>query len=228
MVKQLLDKLIAKVDEQAWKTRPYVPFTALNTVWRSLDKRAGNILDIGCGKGEPMKFINRHKRFYTVGVDVFEPYINECKRQGTHNEYVLCDIQKLPFPRKSFDIVLCMEVLEHLQREAGQKLLEAMEEIARKQVIISTPVGTYKQHTYDDNPHQEHKTIWRPAELKKLGYKVRGHGLRNIGGREGLISSLPRIIQPLGYIVWVLVGPLVHFSPRLAGDMVCIKSLGVN
>jgi len=192
----LLNKLLDKLDNFIRKARPYVPFTVLNTVRRSLDKRAESILDIGCGEGAPMKSINRHKHFYTVGIDIFEPYINKCKRQGTHNEYVLCDVQNLPFHRKSFDIVLCMEVLEHLESEAGGKLLEAMEEVACKQVIISTPVGTYKQCSYDENPHQEHKIIWSPAELKKLGYKVRGHGIRNIGGRAGLISKFPKIIQP--------------------------------
>lgn len=221
----MLNKLLDKLDNFARKARPYVPFTVLNTVWHSLDRRAERILDVGCGKGEPMKFINRHKRFYTVGVDIFQPYIEECKKEGTHNEYVLCDVQNLPFQRKSFDIVLCMEVLEHLEREVGQKLLEAMEEIACKQVIISTPVGTYKQFSYDENPHQEHKIIWSPGEVRKLGYKVRGHGIRDIGGREGLISKLPRIIQPLGDIVWVVAGPLVRFFPRLSGDVVCIKKL---
>ena len=221
----MFNRHLDKLEHFAQKARPYVPFTVLNTVWRSLDKRTKSILDIGCGEGEPMKFINRHKRFYTVGVDVFEPYIDECKRQGTHNEYVLCDVQNLPFPRKSFDIVLCMELLEHLEREAGQKLLETMEEIACKQVIISTPVGAYKQYAYDENPHQEHRTIWGPDELRKRGYKVKGCGIRNIGGREGLISRLPRIMQPLGHIVWVAAGPLVHFLPGLAGDMVCTKRL---
>jgi SAM-dependent methyltransferase len=213
------------MDRFSRKARPYVPFTVLNTVWRSLDKQAESILDVGCGLGEPMKFINRHKQFYTVGLDTFKPYIDESKKEGIHDEYVLCDVQHMAFPRKSFDIVLCMEVLEHLEREAGQKLLETMEEIARKQVIISTPVGKYDQHTYDENPFQEHKTIWSPAELKKLGYKIRGHGIGNIGGREGIISRFPRIIQSLGDVMWVTAGPLVRFFPRLSGDMVCIKKL---
>jgi hypothetical protein len=31
--------------------RPWLPFTALNTVWRHLDRRARTALDVGCGKG---------------------------------------------------------------------------------------------------------------------------------------------------------------------------------
>ena len=44
------------------KLRPYIPFSALNTVWRKLDKSSRTILDVGCGKGEPMAFINRQGR----------------------------------------------------------------------------------------------------------------------------------------------------------------------
>ena len=220
-----VDKLLNKLDGLAQKTRPYIPFTVLNTVWRSLDKRNESILDVGCGKGVPMRFINRRSQFYTVGVDIFEPYLRECKRQGIHNEYILANVGKLPFQRKSFDIVLCMEVLEHLEKEEGGKLLQAVEEIARNQVIITTPVGTYKQDAYDSNPYQEHKFIWNPAEMKALGYKVQRLGLCHMSGEDELMARLPRVIKLLNLIIWVAAGPLVRLIPLLAGHMVATKSL---
>jgi SAM-dependent methyltransferase len=183
-------------------------------------------LDIGCGKGEPMRFINRDKQFYAVGVDIFELYLRQCRHQNIHNDYVLCDVRRLPFREKSFNTVLCLEVLEHLERGDGQRLLQAIEKIARHQVIISTPAGTYKQEAYDDNPHQEHRYIWIPSEMKRFGYKVRGCGLRNIRGMSGIQSPLPKVLRPLVDIVWILAGPLVHFFPKLGGDMVCTKELG--
>lgn len=104
--------------------RPIMPFTALNTVWRFLDKGAQSILDIGCGEGEPMKFINRRKWFYTVGLDVFKPYLLKAKREETHDDYVLCDVTYTPVKEKAFDVVIAIEVLEHLTREDGVKLLK--------------------------------------------------------------------------------------------------------
>jgi SAM-dependent methyltransferase len=220
---RVLNKFLERVDKLGSDLRPYIPFTALNTVWRSMD-RGGMILDVGCGKGEPMRFIKRHKRFYTIGVDIFEPYLKQCQHRNTHDDYVLCDIKRLPFKDKSFDTVLCLEVLEHLEREDGQRLLEALEKIARNRVIISTPVGTYKQEAYDDNPHQEHRYVWVPAEMKKFGYKVRGCGVRNISGMSGIQSPIPKVLRPLVNIVWVLAGPLAYFFPKLAGDMICTKN----
>lgn len=172
-----------------------------------------------------MRFINRHKRFYCLGADIFSPHLDEAKGQGSHNDYVLCDVQRLPIKEKTFDVVLCLEVLEHLSKEDGQELLEDMERIARRQVIVTTPLGRYRQGAYDGNPYQEHKHIWTLGELRRLGYKVKTLGLRNMGGEGGLPQHLPLVGPLLGNIVWVLAGPLTRFFPGLAGEMVCIKRL---
>ena len=185
-------------------------------------------MDIGCAKGEPMRFINRHREFYTAGVDVFEPYMREARREGIHDAYVRSDIRMLPFKRGSFDVVLCMEVLEHLERDEGVALLRVMEEIAVSQVIISTPVGSYRQEAYDSNPHQQHKHAWSPQEMRELGYQVRGIGIRGLGGKSGIQSPLPRVLHPFVNITWVSAGPLAYFLPRMAGDMVCHKRLRGN
>jgi len=79
-----------------------------------------------------------------------------------------------------------------------------MEKIARRQVIISTPAGRYQQGTLGENPHQEHRAFWHPAELKSLDYKVRGHGLQGLFGEKQLVSRIPKALRPLGNIVWLL------------------------
>jgi ubiquinone/menaquinone biosynthesis C-methylase UbiE len=170
------------------KARPYIPFTALNTVWRHIDSGSKTMLDVGCGKGEPAKFINRKGRYFAVGLDAFEPYLRQCRKDRIHNAYVQGDVRHLPFADKSFDVVICLEVLEHLEREDGEKLLKELERVAKRQVILSTPVGKYKQDVFDGNPHQEHKHIWNPAEMKEKGYRVKGIGLKNLGGKAGVES----------------------------------------
>jgi len=174
-----------------------------------------------------MKFINRHKRYYAVGVDIFEPYISECKNRGIYQDCIIGDIINLEnlVKPKSFDVVLCLEVLEHLNKADGFKLLTAVENIAVRQVILSTPVGKYVQHAYDHNPYQEHKSVWLPEDLYEKGYMVRGHGLRGWSGEDGVVLRIPKILSPLSNIVWVGAGPLVHFNPCLGGNMVGIKNI---
>lgn len=102
------------------KIRPYIPFTVLNTVWRHIGPETGTILDVGCGKGEPAMFINRNGGYFTIGLDAFDPYLKHCKTCGIHDTYIQADVRSLPFTDNSFDSVICLEVLEHLEKEDGE------------------------------------------------------------------------------------------------------------
>jgi len=174
------------------KMRPYIPFTSLNTVWRHLDTKGKTLLDVGCGKGEPAKFLNCKGKLFTIGFDAFKPYLKECRKDKIHSSYVQGDVRHLPFTDRSFDIVICLEVLEHMEKGDGEKLLKELERMAVKQIILSTPVGKYQQGVFDGNPHQEHKYIWNLAEMQEKDYQVKGVGLRNLGGKAGIESSIPR------------------------------------
>lgn len=207
------------------KARPYIPFTALNTVWRNLDNNVKSLLDVGCGKGVPVEFINRKHRYFVIGLDAFAPYLNECKKKRIHDTYVQADVRQLPFADSTFDCVLCLEVLEHLEKKDGEKLLSELERIASREVILSTPVGNYKQDNYDDNPLQEHKYIWEPMEIREKGYKVIGMGISKLNGLSGVQSTYPRLMRWLVDVAWIVVSPLAYVFPTLAGEMVCIKKL---
>ena len=171
--------------------------------------------------------INRIGYFYSMGVDIFAPDLDECKAKGIYNEYLLCDMQNLPFKNKSFDTVLCIEVIEHLEKEEGEKLIQTMEKIARRQVIISTPVGIWRQKGIDKqpNPYQKHRAVWFPAEFRNLGFKVRGCGIRRLCDEEGLLVRLPRILAPVRVLARTLAGPFVYFFPRLGAGMICFKKI---
>jgi SAM-dependent methyltransferase len=207
------------------RIRPYAPFTALNTVWRHLDKKSVNILDVGCGEGLPARFIQRHRHIFMLGLDIFLPSLLAARENNTHDQYVQADVRYLPIAEQSFDTVISMELLEHLDRQEGLDFLKALERIARRQVIITTPAGKHEQHTLAENPHQLHKYIWEPAELRQLGYKVRGHGLRNLGGLSGLQSPLPKVFRPVIDVIWLVTGPVAYFLPHLAGNAFAIKKI---
>lgn len=57
-----------------------------------------------------------------MGIDIFRPYLEEVRRKGVYHDLILGDVRFLPFKEKSFDAVICMEVLEHLERQDGERL----------------------------------------------------------------------------------------------------------
>jgi len=176
-----------------------------------------------------MAFLNKHGKFEAVGIDIFKLYLKEAKNKGRFRDLILGDVRYLPFKDKSFDTVICMEVLEHLEKADGYKLLDELERVARRQVLLTTPVGKHELHPFDENPYQEHKYIWKVEELRKLGYKVRGRGLINIGGPSGCqIKKLPEplksivvniIVKPL----WIVTSLFTYFFPILGGNIICEK-----
>lgn len=143
------------------------------------------MLDVGCGKGKwgflarlNAHFLVKEPPKEIVGVDVFPPYLRFCKGLSKiYDALVLCDARFLPFKRKVFDIVLVAELLEHLDKNSGKKVLAESERVARKRVIITTPQYPLPQTTLDQNIHQEHVSRYTAKELKNSGFTVYGLGL---------------------------------------------------
>lgn len=75
--------------------------------------------------------------------------------------------------RKSFEVVTCLEVLEHLEKIYGYKLLKGIEELACRRVVISTP-SFFHVPPLEDSPGFSYVSFWSQEGLKALGFKLRG------------------------------------------------------
>jgi len=73
--------------------------------------RACYTLDIGCGNGSFSYVLSQNS--LVVGVDV-QKYFIKPPRKGRENvDFVVADINALPFKNHSFDMIHCASVLEH-------------------------------------------------------------------------------------------------------------------
>lgn len=206
--------------------RSYLPLPAWWIIQKRLVRGGRSLLDIGCGRGGPIELLKRKRKLFSVGADVFWPYLLHCKATRLYDELVCCDVRYLPFPPESFDVVLCGEVVEHLERVQALALINSMEAIACRQVIISTPVGQCEQYAYDGNPYQVHHSSWTPQDFRRLGYTVRGSGLRGMGGLIAQETSpLPEWLRLLANAIWMLATPFSYYFPSIAGNMVCVMNI---
>jgi 2-polyprenyl-3-methyl-5-hydroxy-6-metoxy-1,4-benzoquinol methylase len=94
----------------------------------------GSILDIGCGVGAYMNELNKFG-FKCTGIEYNLQYVEKCQSQGLVVEHM--NAKKLNFGDNSFDTVLMIEVLEHVE-EPQQALMEAFR-VSTLNVIISVP-----------------------------------------------------------------------------------------
>jgi len=193
------------------------------SVWREIKKRrCGCILDVGCGKHNPLAITAKHYKFRVLGLDIFEPYLKEAKNKGIYEDIVLGDARYLPFKDKSFEAVTCIEVLEHVEKEGGERILDELDRVSRWLVLLTTPIGKCIQHAYDGNPYQEHKYVWSLEELKAKGFQMRGVGLKGMSGDRWRLC-FPLFLRPLQYVGEIAGTLCSYFFPKMASSVVAWK-----
>lgn len=122
------------------------------------------VLEVGVGEGEVAVHVRgRYPEAAVVGVDLPDPGLAARWRERS-----LCgvfgDIARLPFPPASFDLVLAVEVLEHVPDPASA--LAELDRLCRGNLVVSVP----------------REPVWRAANM------VRGKYLAALGNTPGHIQ----------------------------------------
>ena len=161
--------------EVATWTRPF-----LHELLEEIPKDVESLIDVGCGRG----IVGAMTRIYRtpkrlVGVDIFQDYIDFCKKYSIYDELHRLDLRQtpLPFQNREFSVATCIETIEHLPKKRGEKLLEELHRIADT-IIVSTPSSFFKQPKshVERNSFQAHVSKWTVEDFKKRGYDVKGVG----------------------------------------------------
>lgn len=133
------------------------------------------ILDVACGLSLRSQHIPASVR---VGVDIYPEYFKHIKSDVPY-AVVQGDVRHLQnlFVPKSFDLVIALDIVEHLEKEEGLELIRQCEAIARKAVVIETPHGYVPQNRdilgYGGHEWQTHRSAWLTNDFAKLGYEVK-------------------------------------------------------
>ena len=181
------------------------------------------VLDVGCGNCSPLRFL---QSVHLTGVDGYAPALEEARRNGTHDEYAFGDVKRIQelFNAKRFDACVSLDVIEHLPKEDGWRMAEAMERLAQRQVVIFTPNGFVPQRSKDGDL-QEHLSGWTAPEMRSRGYRVLGmYGPKSWRGEYHRIKYQPRVF-------WVLLSFCSHYlrtraRPENAAAIFCVKATG--
>src|SRR3989338_6831889 len=112
-------KNIAEQDEKHWICRGRVEI--MNKILDRFNAK-GLILDVGCGTGYFSRMLE--KRGPVKCLDINDEAIRICNERGL--DVRSGDIQHLPYPDNSFDLVACMDVLYHREVKNELKALEEL------------------------------------------------------------------------------------------------------
>lgn len=141
---------------------------AVTEMYVRASPRGKTVLEVGCGEGKLATHLIRHAptpaRYLATDVSLhairseLDPPI----------ETAVASIYELPFADASFDVVVCCEVLEHL--EDPRRGLMEVARVARERVLLSTPW----------------EPVWRAMNM------ARGKYLRDLGNTPGHVQHFSR------------------------------------
>lgn len=151
---------------------------------RRFIKKTDNVLEVGCGVDKPLsRILTANAAPYVntyVGVDLNKVKPSEHQRLAFHGEFNFVErykelMKKLPDGKpvgKGYDVVVHLEVIEHMRVENGRKLLRACREVLRPggTMLMSTPCYDGKRHAA--NHIHEYTVPELEREVVKAGFKV--------------------------------------------------------
>ena len=173
VVRHLLNRFLHRVDEAAARLRPT------------------SVLDVGCGEGIVTERLARCLAPAKVlGVDADEGHLKEewQARSAPNLSFTTGSAYDLPFENGSFDLVCCIEVLEHLERP--RDALSEMSRVAGRALLLSVP----------------NEPGWRISHL------IAGRNVRALGNTPGHINhwskrAFVRLTSQFGSVHAALVFP---------------------
>lgn len=216
------------------KLKYLLPYTYPSVLKSLIPRNSKSILDVGCGDGQLMAWINNKGEYEVIGVDISKKDLAVAKKRKcifmpnkfVYKDLLIRDITKKWRFKKKFDVVLCSQVVEHLQKEKALMLINRLEKLAERVVIIGTINGFYQfDYRIPQSQHDLHLSGWKPMDFSSRGYKVFGHGLKFIYQPGYLKDILPNFFHPLLFVISYAATPALRFLLFPALFLVASKTL---
>jgi len=136
------------------------------------EKKELKILDVGCGTGMIMKELSVSGEVW--GLDNDPLALNFCRKRGFKNLNKGDLLQKLPYSDKSFNTILCLDVLEHLKNDRFP--LKEFYRVLRPGgvLVITVPAYPRLMGRWDKVSGHERRYLGRDLEslLRQAGFRV--------------------------------------------------------
>jgi SAM-dependent methyltransferase len=110
-------------------------------------------LDAGCGSGRTLDELATYGR--VSGIDLSEAAVAAARRRG-HDDVHVAAVEELPFPDATFDVVTCLDVIEHTRDD--QVTLAELLRVTRPGGLLLATVPAYQ-------------ALWSAHDIANLHYR---------------------------------------------------------
>jgi 2-polyprenyl-3-methyl-5-hydroxy-6-metoxy-1,4-benzoquinol methylase len=137
---------------------------SLDSLLAQINVSGTRVLEIGCGEGHILQRLATYNPDVLCGLDVDSTIVRQAQTRCSSSYCLVANGVGLPFASKSFDLVLAIEVLEHV--DSPELFLQELCRVARANCILSVP----------------REPIWRALNL------VRGKYIGQLGNTPGHVQ----------------------------------------
>jgi hypothetical protein len=204
--------------------------TELEDIYASKNAEGLKILDLGAGPAKywlqsPLRefLIETGSRLTLLdAAPEFSETLSEHGNAITRVQGIVPE-SLLSYEEDSFDLVIAIDLIEHLSKSQGYLMLYEIDRIGKFGQIIMTPNGFTWQPPSLNNPYNAHISGWTPKELRKIGFKSsRGQigSFLNFGP-----YGLPKTNSKKWYMLEILaLDSIISFVfPRISSSFISIK-----
>ena len=149
-----------------------------------------HLLDAGCGTGITLEYIERFGP--TVGVDNEIVALKFCRARDAR-KLACAPLENLPFADALFDIVTCLDVIEHIDDD--QSAIKEITRVIRPGGLLVLTVPAFNIFWSDHDVINHHRRRYRRSQIRQL-----------LGGRFSidLLSYYSTHLFPLAVLVRML------------------------
>lgn len=161
VVRWLLGRFLSRVVGEAGKIAPAM------------------VLDAGCGEGMVLERLAAAlPEACLSGFDLAGAAVEEARARVPRAEVRQASIMAIPWPDRAFDLVVCCEVLEHL--EEPERGLRELARVARGELLLTVPhepwfrLGNLARgrHVWRWGNHPEHVQQWDMESFRQFAGQV--------------------------------------------------------
>lgn len=132
--------------------------------WVAALAKDRTVLDAGCGVGYGTNILAEAGASCAFGVDIAEAVISAATPTAADGAlFQVADIHQLPFESSTFDLVVCFEVIEHV--EEWPRAIDELVRVLRPAGVLAMSSPNPDAYV-PGNPHHVHE--FRPEELRAV------------------------------------------------------------
>ncbi|RKY04108.1 hypothetical protein DRP77_04725 [Candidatus Poribacteria bacterium] len=196
------------LENLAWRRKRLPRFYRSYFLKHLPQNRSAPILDVGCGPGDFLLFLQDLGYTDVRGIDLSEEQVEIARRRGARKVEVAEAIEYLRGHKGEFELIAALDLLEHFPKERVLNFLEAAREALKEggKLILTVPNMSSPFGTRIGFGDFTHESAFTPSSLSQV-MRAAGFEVEGIYPCEPVIYGFKSAVR---WAIWKVIEKLIR------------------